>query len=40
MRLARIRRRHLVAIGVLGATLVGVALWLRSLWIWRGFRLL
>ena len=37
MRLARIRRRHLVAIGVLVATLVGVALWLHSLWIWRGF---
>lgn len=37
MRLAGIRRRDLVIAGVLVATLIGAALWLHSLWIWRGF---
>jgi virginiamycin B lyase len=37
MSLAGIRRRHLVVIGVLGILLVGAAIWLHSLWIWRGF---
>jgi virginiamycin B lyase len=35
--LTAIRRRHLIIVGVLSAILVGTALWLHSLWIWRGF---
>ena len=37
MSLAAIRRRHIVIVAVLGATLVVAASWLYSLWIWRGF---
>jgi len=37
MSLTGIRRRYLVIVGIFGTTLVGGALWLHSLWIWRGF---
>lgn len=31
-----IRRRHLMIAGVLTAVVIGAALWLHSMWIWRG----
>jgi virginiamycin B lyase len=37
MSLARITRRRVVAAAVLATCLLGAALWLHSLWIWRGF---
>ncbi len=37
MSLLRIRRHHLMLVGVLIVALVAAALWLHSLWIWRGF---
>ena len=36
MSFTTIRRRHVIIAGVLGVVIVGAALWLHSMWIWRG----